>query len=292
MVRRLSLVLAGALLATGCGSGLRVQAIKPARVNLGAANQLVVVQMEGRRSAQEEVLQKLQEQAREDGYFTTTDRTDSGIMIKAAGRQVRVSGEERPTTPEEIWLRVDVIDWDVDGYTRLEPIKDKDGNKTGEREVPSYKGQVLLAVTAANASGKALLAETEFEATWEADNEEEALSEAADLAVARLLDEVTPTWESKAVTLDEDDPAQLPILELAKDGNLGAAVSQMRQYLEQRPRNPAAQYNLAVLLDAQGEYEAAMELYGQAIKNGSKAFYAESRAECARRLANQNAMLQ
>src|SRR5204863_313279 len=96
----------------GCAPTLKVNVLQPAPVNLGAAKKLSVVQSEGRRSAREFVIEELLRGARSGGYFQAADRTEEGISVKVAGRSVQVGGGRGPgQAPDEIGLRIDVLDW-------------------------------------------------------------------------------------------------------------------------------------------------------------------------------------
>jgi Flp pilus assembly protein TadD len=110
--------------------------------------------------------------------------------------------------------------------------------------------------------------------------------------VGRFLWQITPKYAYRHVRLDDEDKAQAPIIKIASGGNVALATTEMRGYVKSNPNNPSAQYNLAVLLDASGQYDEALDLYAQAMKGSTKDFYAAARADCARRLANAQAMAQ
>jgi tetratricopeptide (TPR) repeat protein len=71
----------------------------------------------------------------------------------------------------------------------------------------------------------------------------------------------------------------------AEAGNIARAADDARRYLDQHPDNAGAAYNLAVFLEAMGEYEEALAMYDRALSLGNKSFYVKARAGCARRLA-------
>lgn len=272
----------------GCAAKLQVQSLEPAKYNLGAASRLSVVHTEGRRSAREEVIAELLTQARSAGHFQAQDRTEEGMMVKVAGRNAEIVDAKGPQEADEVYLRVDVIDWNASKDTKT--VSETRNGKRVEKEVEIQKGKVLLAVTAVTASGKALLAETEYEATAEGKEESDAIRNAMKLAVRELLADITPKRVTRAVKLDEDDKAQEPIIEVAKNGNLAQAILETRSYLEKNPNSPAAHYNLAVYLDASGQYEEALTHYNHALTGSTKKFYSESKAACAKRLADQQAL--
>jgi Flp pilus assembly protein TadD len=57
-----------------------------------------------------------------------------------------------------------------------------------------------------------------------------------------------------------------------------------------REGNSAALANLAVLLDASGKYQEAVNLYTKAITLSAKDYDVDMKGECARRLADQQAL--
>jgi tetratricopeptide (TPR) repeat protein len=272
---------------TGCAPKLYVNVLQPAEVNLGAAKKLSVMQSEGRRSAREQVIQQMISQARSDGYFTVADRSEEGITVKVAGRSVNVTGGKAAQPAEEIGLRIDVLEWSANKDTQ--PVKDSKGNVTGSRSV--WAGKVLLGVTAFNAAGKAYLAEKEYEAKQTSEKgEDEAIKASADAAVRRVLHDITPTYVQKAIRLDDADESQKPIIEMAKNGSVPQAIEEERGVVQKNPNSAPAVYNLAVLLDSQGQYKEALDFYGKAITLASKDFYVTMKTECAKRLADAEAL--
>jgi Tetratricopeptide repeat len=292
-LRPLVLALA-ATLAVGCAPSLRVNVLQPARVNLGAARRLTVVQTEGRKSARDFLVEEMTHQARAGGYFQVTDRSDEGIIVKVAGRSVRIvnAGNGPAQGQDEIGIRLDVNDWDAEKKTQV-VVKDTDneGNPI-EREDKFYEATVIASVTAFNAAGKALLAEEEYEMTGQGEDKDEALGNAGRSLVSRILSDITPTYVTRYIRMDNEDEAQKPIIEVAEKGNVPRAITEMESYVQANPRNAGALYNLAVLLDASGRYQEALDLYTKAISLTPKDFYVDLKAECARRLADQQALSQ
>ncbi len=297
-----------AVLGVGCAPTLRVNVLQPAPVNLGAARQLSVVQSEGRRSAREVVIEEFLKQARGGAFFTAQDRSEEGINVRVAGRTVQVSGGTGPgQSPDEVGLRIDVVGWDARPETRVRTRtvqdkvveKDKNGkevtkyvDRKEEYSVNVLAAKVVLSVTAFNAKGQAMLAETEFEGRYDGDREEPALKAAAAQAVTHLLRQITPSYVVKTIRMDDEDEKQKPIIKIAEQGNVGFAIEEMQKYAKENPNNGAALYNLAVLLDAAGRYQEAMDHYSQALRLKTKDYYIDAKSECAQRLANQQALQQ
>ncbi len=293
MVRRsslfVSLLLAAAALGTGCAPQLRLRVLEPAPVNFGAANHLAIVQSEGRRSAREEIIQETLKQARGAGLFGATDRTEEGFTLKVVGRTGELSGGQQPLDSNDIAVRLDVYDWNADQRTETVTRKDSKGKKYQE-QITYFVSKVVIGVTAVSPKGVALLAEREYQATGRSDSEETALRQAGAMVVSYFLRDITPRVSYQSVRMDDSDEAQKPFIETAAKGNLEQAITDMRGYLERSPGKAAAQYNLAVLLDAAGAYEEALALYDQALRASPKDFYATARAACARRMASQQAL--
>jgi len=297
-------------LGVGCAPTLRVSVLQPAPVNLGAGRRLSVVQTVGRRSAREYVISQLIAQSRITNFFVAQDRSEEGIEVKVLGQRVEVSGGKGPAqTPDEVALRIDVLGWDAKPERRTytekvpETVKEKDAQgkeveKTVYHDVVRDKdvlaAKVVLGVTAFNVQGRAFLAEREYEGRFDSDRDREdpALQAAARIAVTQLLRDVTPTYAEKYIRMDDEDERQKPIIKIAADGNVGFAIEEMQRYVKDNPNRGSALYNLAVLLDASGRYQEALDLYTQALRLSTKDFYIEMKGECARRFADQQALSQ
>jgi tetratricopeptide (TPR) repeat protein len=251
--------MAAVVVMTACAPRLYVNVLRPAPVNLGAVKKLAVVQMEGRLDARERVLRELAAQANGAGYFTVADRAGA------------IAGSD------EVTLSMSVLEYGA----AVDP---------GSEKHSQWLGKVVLAVTAADAAGRQLINAKRYKGSIGSDNgEDDALLASTRAAVTALLDDLTPSFVRQAIELDEEDEAQRPIVELARKNALKQAVEQERAMLQRAP-TAAAAFNLAALLDAQGQYAEALELYDQALKLGSKELYAQTRGACARRLADTQAL--
>lgn len=86
------------------------------------------------------------------------------------------------------------------------------------------------------------------------------------------------------------EQGQESIFKLAKDGQINAATAEAQRYLQANPNNAAAQYNLAVLLDASGNYQDALDLLNQAIRNAPKDYDGDMKQTVTKHLADAEAM--
>ncbi|WP_164015289.1 tetratricopeptide repeat protein [Pyxidicoccus trucidator] len=279
-----------ASLVIGCSPALKVRVLEPARVNVGSSKKLVLMQTEGRPSIRDYVLNELRRQSRQDGYFALADRTDTGAIVKVAGREVQIHGDKAPTLEQgEIGLRVDVLGWDTDMEKRVTETKDDKG-KVKKTKKDVFVAKLVLGVTAFNSAGRVLLAEEEYAGQFESEKVDELLPMAAAQMVDRVLGEITPRHVTHYIRMDDDDEAQKDFVKAAENGDVDGAVTKLTAYVEQHPDNAGALYNLAVLQDASGEYEKALEHYSRAISLASKDFYVKMRDECAARLASRQAL--
>ena len=282
----LALVLALPL-STGCVTTVAIRSMEPGAVPIGATKHLVLLGGEGRRSAREFVGESLVQQCRARGYFTVEDRSEEGLSVHVAGRQASIEGGKFTLDSEQAGLRIDVLEWnaarDEEEVTRTDPT----GRQWVER-VPVMRGNALLAITLFDASGRAFLAETEYEGFATTDPSaprEESIEAAAYQALGSFLSDVTPCSVVTRVRLDDEDPGQETILKTASNGATAQAAHDLEVYFQQNPNIPSAAYNLAVMKEAMGDFHAALELYDRALALGGKDFYSKARAGCARRVS-------
>lgn len=261
-------------------------------MSLGGGRKLTVVQMTGVPHREPtNIIDELIYQARQGGFFDASDRSHENIIVLLNGSTVTVYGGEMgpPQQPDEIGLRLDLFEWGATPEYRIVTETRPDGTIV-EREEVRYVADVILAVTAFNVYGRALMAEYEYHTGATAPERHEALYAAGAEAIRQFLKDVTPTITRQFIRIDDEDPDQEPIIEVAQRGNLAYAIDEMRDYVEAHPNNASAHYNLAVLLDASGQYEEALYFYSRAIELNRKDFYVSTRAECARRLADWEAL--
>jgi tetratricopeptide repeat protein len=274
-------------LTPACTTTLAIRSMQPGAVPIGATKHLVLIDGEGRRSAREFVGQTLLKQCRTGGFFSVEDRSEEGLKVNVAGRQASIEGGALTLAPGQAGLRIDVLEWnaarDEEEVTHTDPL-----GKPYVQVVPVMRGNALLAITLFDASGRAFLAEAEYEG-WASTEpnapREESIEAAAQQAITSFLYDVTPLSIVTRVRLDDEDSGQEAILQTASSGATAQAAHDLELYFQQSPNNASAAYNLAVLKEAMGEFQAALELYDRALALGGKDYYSRARAGCARRLA-------
>jgi len=287
----LNLVIFPALLASGCASYITVQSERPGPVNVGATKTLVMLDGAGRRSATEFVAQEFQSTARTAGYFRIVDKSESGVTLALAGGTATVENATEALEAGAAYLKIDVLDWTADKTTNSNT--DKEGKTT---TVTTNTGTVVLAVTLAGADGHAVLAEKDYEDTWSSSSKDvskdDVIENAGRAAINQILSDITPVNVAARVRIDTSDKAQKPFIATAKEGNFSQAVDDLRAYIHENANNGAAYYNMALFIDAMGNYSEAMGAYDRAIElsGGSKSFYTAARAACARRQADLEAL--
>jgi len=274
-------------LASGCATTVAIRSMQPGAVAVGPARELVLLGGEGRRSAREFVGQVLVQQCRTMGYFKLTDRSSEGHSVHVAGNHATIQDGSLALGPEQAGLWIDVLEWnaarDEEEITHSSPT----GKSVVER-VPVMRGSVLLAVTLFDPSGRAFLAETEYEGSASVAPDrprEEAIESAACDALADLLREITPVQVTTRVRLDDEDEGQEAILDTASAGATAQAARDLEAYVQQNPHSASAAYNLAVLREALGDFQGALDMYDRALSLGGKDYYSRARAGCARRLS-------
>ena len=292
-LRALPLIVALALLLPACASFVPIHSTRPGPVAVGAARHLVILDGEGRPSARETIALELARQARGDHWFTVEDLSADGHRVWISGRRAKVR-PRYPLEEESAGLRIDVHEWQAAQNSHTVERKDPRGEFV-EETVRSLEGSVVLAVTLFDPWGRILLTEREYEGVFSGTEgvftRDEVIENAAADAVAGFLVDVTPQTVVAKVRLDEGDPGQAEILEVAKAGDTAVAARRLEAYAQRQPDNAAAAYNLAVLLDAMGERQEALAWYDRALALGPEGYYASARADCAGRIADAEALL-
>jgi tetratricopeptide (TPR) repeat protein len=269
---------------SACTPHLRIQSTRPSAVNLGARPNLSIIDVNGnRRDLQESVVAALLRQRRGSALIIK-DKRALGLKVTLNGQTPTFSGPEYLLKEGEHLLSVSIVDVEVQTETRTETQKDAKGNPQ-EVEYTALVADVAITATIADAD-TAPLAEKEYSSKIAARDsaqgpsklelKERALSD----AVSQLLADVTPVTVTAFVALDDEDKALEPYLDLATSGQLEQAIEGLKDHLERHPSGAAAWYNLAVLYDALGRYDEALDAYDAALERGNKDLYVKGRAGC------------
>jgi hypothetical protein len=256
------------------------------------ADRLVLVDGEGRSSAKRAVADFTVDEAR-GGFFRVDDRGDEGLKLVLAGAQARLEGTTRAPRAKDLFVRVDVLEWNQTPVKLL-----VDGEDGARLEVPGVHGQADLQVSVADATGALLVREREVRGVADLEVDPDAPPPPMDAAalvagraaVRLLLEEIGPRRVTEVLRLDDGDPGQKSILKDAGTGTLQVLERRLRRYLKREPDNAIARFNLAVTLDAQGRFDEALAAYDAALSRVPRAGFAEGRAGCAQRKARFEAM--
>lgn len=267
---------------------LQVTQATPAKVNLGAARKITIVQIgQARAALKEKLVSELLKQGRTGGVFQVADRSEEGIAVTLAGRVATVSV---PPGGGEVFLKADFIESGSESVTKTVTEKTPQGAAV-QKQVNVYKGNVLIGFTAVNAKGKALVADAQIDGSAENAAKDAAFDGAIANAVSKFYAAITPMSATRELVFDKSDLAQRPILDSAAAGNVPQATEQIRAYLNANPANATAMFNLGVLLEAGKKYQEAVEMYGKAAAAApTKADYSAAKIAATTALANQQAL--
>src|SRR5207248_7990654 len=83
-------------------------------------------------------------------------------------------------------------------------------------------------------------------------------------AVSAIVAKITPKRGSNFIPFDDRDEHERPILDVAQQGDVKAALDDEDAYIIAHDALAAPRYNRAVMLDAAGTYAAALAGYDDA----------------------------
>lgn len=290
------------LLATGCSTVVTIRSVKPAQYHLGKTPEVALIGVDGdRRDVQDVLVENIVSQSRTGGFFLIADRKGEGIKFEVReGAPVSI-GKSVSIKPTEIFIDAKIIDTTVEKDTESRKATrnvTRNGKTVSEEYVQEVKIVTSEAVVAYTVVSKdrVFMEQKEFEgkARLDRDGHEPDNVGMKELAIREsvgfFLKAITPSYVFSRVTMDDSDKNQKEILKEAKKGNLAVTRQQLEDYVKTNPENPAALYNLAVLVDASGEYEAALELYNKALSKGDNKLYVGGKSACMTRINEQKAM--
>lgn len=248
------------------------------------ADHLVLVDAEGRASAKRVVNALVRDEAR-GRYFIVDDRGDTGVKLTLAGQRATVEGGG-PARSNELWLRIDVLRWDAMPIV----LRDEDA-EGGPVDIPGIRGHADLQFSIARADGGIVIREREVRGVADVEAPadgvvdgratEQAIVLAARMAVASIIDEISPRRRTSTLAFDMGDSGQRRILE--SEDTLVGRERRLRRYLRTHDGNAIAMHNLAVVLSAQGRFEEALAMHDAALAIVARDGFAEARRETDRR---------
>lgn len=288
MKRAVLLVVLGlALASTGC-LHMNIRTIRPAPNDLGPIDTLVLVQGQGRADALQIVATQVAQQVGGRGFMGVEDARSSSVRITSTGPGAQLQpapdAEARPTTA---YLRIDVEEWSA-APTVATRTHQNDQGLPITQVIPIIRGRARIRAIILAPDGKTVMLSRSYEGGADMDvvvPPPPAAEIAGGNAVSFLVNEITPIIVTESVRIDKSDRGQRGYIELANAGNIAGAADGLQQYVDANPNNAVAHYNLAVMLDAIRQYEAALQHYDQAIQLHPKGYYVEARQQCAGRLA-------
>ncbi len=267
----------------GCATRAKVERHRPAPYNAGDARTLSLVQTTGRPDLQELLSTSLRRQAVASDWWTYRDATNANIALFPHAEPGRAVRGGQPAAGA-VFVRLDAYD------ALVFPEKTEEG---AERSGPPRSGngrvQVRFAATVVDAQGAVLMRERDYAGQADGDigsrlRRRRLIDEAAEQGIDAFLHDITPHRVREGIVLDKDAEDMAPIAELVAQGRYAEAADRLQAMRARSPHRADVVYNIAVLTDARGEYERALDLYDQALQLGYKPFYAESREACERRL--------
>ena len=283
---------------TGCTTYMNIRTLRPAAYNLHPIRQIVLVQGAGRDKTLQVAANEFMGQASSRGHFGVEDARGQSLRIRTS----RNTGAELVPTPDPnrgaAYIQINIVDWSAlpAMVSRNVTVTLEDGSAVTRAQLaPVLRGTARIGVTLLAPDGKTLILRQEFTGVSEVDvtiPPPPAAAIAGRNAVAQLLSAITPRSVTSSVKLDRKDKGTLPFIELSRAGNIQGAADGLEQYVREHPNSAAAFYNLAVMLDALGQYDVALRHYDKAITLGGRRWYRDGRLSCARRLAERERLQQ
>lgn len=281
------------LFTAGCSPAAKVERYSPADYNLGQARHFVLVQMNGRPVLRDMLLVELQRELRQTDWWRFEDRQAAGIAVKVVNAKAEVDGDD--PGDNEIFARIDVYEGDVEQrFVRKKDQKWTTHDREVEQRIGSLVAEVSFGVTLMASGGRVIMAEREYAAEYALQKSglyrDAALAKAFGIALQRFIADITPDRVRESIRLDDDAEDMKDIAKIVKNGAYAVAEKDLEALRDAHPERADIAYNLAVVKDASGKYDEALALYDTAMKLGYKKYYAKSRAACARRKTERDAL--
>lgn len=281
---RLAFAFAVAAVSVGCATpGVNIVTLRPGSIEPKGADRIVLVDGEGRRKGREEVADLMREEAR-GGFYSFDDRGDDGVKMVLVGKEGKIEGNTKGARSNELYVRIDVLVWEAS--PAIIKSETQDGTIVEE---PGIHGRADLQMSVIEADGTVLMTERPYLGIADVVDDgrslpERVIEQAARTAIRGFLNEISPVRMTETVRYDDGDPGQEKILKRSLKDPLNMVERDFRRYIKKNDGNAIAIYNLAVVLDAEGKFEAALEKYDEAMKIVVRPQWRETREACAQRL--------
>jgi hypothetical protein len=268
---------------TACTKTLGVVVERPGAVAMYGAQHLVLVESEGRKQARDVVSQALSR--RVPAGFAVEDRGPQGVQLTIAGNKA-TDNDAKDLTLRDAYIRADVVEWDVE----IDEVEDRVGGAPVLVKV--RKAEVVLQMSIVDANGGLLMNQQEVRSEFyqprrpgdrRVDPDDELLFHAAEKAVDGFYAGLIPVRVSYQLRLDETDNGQSAVLDRLNDAPVPQLIKTQRTYVTSNPQNAVAHYNLAVLLDANANYDEALSEYDIAMGIQARDYYNSTKAGCQER---------
>lgn len=252
----------GCLFLAACAPVVAVQRPVPAEIDLGLrVRSLAVVAVEGPPEASAQVARTLQARAMRQGYFRLGPWSE-GLAVDVSGRTGYLSVEiaewteadERTGGDLETWARVRLL-------TRMGRTPE------GPWSEPYETGASLTGLASGTEPSPPQL-----------------IAEACLRAVDDSLSALAPRQEVAEVALDTTDARFRAGAGLAERGALLEARATLEAVHAQHPELPGAAYDLGVVNEALGDWEAAETLYEEALRLREEPLYRDALNSVRKRL--------
>jgi len=282
------------LLLASCGAHVSLKMPEPSKFNYGKARNMVLTDMSGRRSQKELVIINMEQELRSSSWWKFVDSTEEGIRITLKGDTATVN----PIMPDsnQIFVKIDIYEVDTEKNSKSVELKRDDGS-TYEKVKHGYKGRAVLGFSTVESDGTVIMSEREYEGKSERYSKrrsdvdkDEIINLAIRDAVKEFIKDVTPTFRTVFVKLDDSSEDMKPLAKMISDGSYAYAIEKLEDWHSREPNRADVVYNLAVATEAAGDSETALTLYEQALTLGAKSFYHESLAKCEQRIRAQEAI--
>lgn len=291
---------AALMLGAACAPGIQVTRLRPARYNLGAARKMAVLRVDGAPDASALVLASLQRAIVNRNYYTLINAVSRNITIVVPGVGARVDvGGVADRVDADAYVLASVLRCEVE-ETEREESRTENGRKFTYLSV-TPEGKARISFQVVRRDGQVIVMDDysgrssapSFDATKRrAYSRGDLLENAVRSAVDSFMWDVTPRQVVEKIELDESLDALKPGVKAASEGDLRGAESSWNAVLSGDPNNAGAIYNLGVLQETRGDFDAASASYRRASQLSPKPLYRAALENLERRLREAQSLQQ